>query len=101
MLNLRPPAVIVAVAACLLTLAGSAAAKPAPIAAYTTKNAGSFVSAPKLHPPKLTTTQKTQFKQLAPGYFMVANFKNQGLKMPMAGQSGPLILDHNLQPVWF
>jgi Arylsulfotransferase (ASST) len=98
--KLRLPVAIAACLACALML-GAAAAQAAPIAAYTTKNAWSFVSAPKLHPPNLTTTQKTQFKQLAPGYFMVANFKNQGLKVPMAGQSGPLILDHNLQPVWF
>ena len=100
MFKLRLPAMIAAVFACAMTLA-AAAAQAAPIAAFTTKNAWSFVSAPNLHPPKLSTTQKTQFKQLAPGYFMVANFKNQGLKEPMAGQSGPLILDHNLQPVWF
>ena len=72
-----------------------------PIAAYTTKGAWSFVSAPNLHPPKLGMTQKTQFSKLAPGDFMVANFKNLGSKNPMVGQSGPLILDHNLQPVWF
>ena len=63
--------------------AKSIVAKPTaaqPIAAYTTKGAWSFVSAPKLHPPKLSTGAKTQFKQLAPGYFMVANFKNQGLQ---------------------
>ena len=77
MFKLRLPA---AIAACLAgaLMFSAAAAQAAPIAAYTTKNAWSFVSAPKLHPPKLTTTQKTQFKQLAPGYFMVANFKNQG-----------------------
>ncbi len=100
MLKLRLPAAIVAGFACVLTLS-AAGAQAAPIAAYTTKGAWSFVSAPNLHPPKLSTTQKTQFKQLAPGYFMVANFKSQGFKEPMVGQSGPLILDHNLQPVWF
>ena len=76
-------------------------AQAAPIAAYTTKGAWTFVSAPNLHPPQLGTTQKTQFSKLAPGYFMTANFKNLALKQPMTGQSGPLILDHNLQPVWF
>jgi hypothetical protein len=90
----------VAALGCAAALAAGAA-QAAPIAAYTTKGAWSFVSAPKLHPPKLTTDVRTQTKQLAPGYFMVANFKNLFFKQPMTGQSGPLILDHNLQPVWF
>lgn len=99
MFKLRLPAVIV-VAACALMLS-AAGAQAAPIAAYTTKGAWSFVSAPNLHPPIFGVTQKTQFSKLAPGYFMVANFKNLGAKQPLTGQSGPLILDHNLQPVWF
>ena len=99
-LKFRLPAAMIAALACALTL-GAAGAQAAPIAAYTTKGAWSFVSAPKLHPPRLATQGTTQPKQLAPGYFMVANFKNQGIKSPMVGQSGPLILDHNLQPVWF
>jgi Arylsulfotransferase (ASST) len=100
MFKLRLPAAITAAAACALMLS-AAGAQAAPIAAYTTKGAWSFVSAPNLHPPQLGTTQKTQFSKLAPGYFMVANFKNLALNQPMTGQSGPLILDHNLQPVWF
>ena len=99
MFKLRLPAAIVA-AACALTLS-AAGAQAAPIAAYTTKGAWSFVSAPNLHPPIFGVTQKTQFSKLAPGYFMVANFKNLAAKQPLTGQSGPLILDHNLQPVWF
>ena len=82
------------------TAALSAAAQAAPIGAYTTKGAWSFVSAPKLHPPKLTTTTKTQ-RGLASGYFMTGVFKNLTINKPMIGQSGPLILDRNLQPVWF
>jgi hypothetical protein len=39
--------------------------------------------------------------RLAPGYFMTANFKNLGYSTPMVGQSGPLMMDKNLQPVWF
>ena len=100
MFKLRLPAAVTAAAACALML-GVAGAQAAPIGAYTTKGAWSFVSAPDLHPPQLGTTQKTQFSKLASGYFMVANFKNQAYKQPMTGQSGPLILDHNLQPVWF
>jgi Arylsulfotransferase (ASST) len=97
--KLRLPTAIAA-AACALMLS-AAVAQAAPIGAYTTKGAYSFVSAPNLHPPIFGVTQKTQFSQLAPGYFMVANFKNLSAKQPLTGQSGPLILDHNLQPVWF
>ena len=38
--------------------------------------------------------------KLAPGYIFTANFYNLNYP-PMVGQSGPLILDRNLQPVWF
>ena len=86
MFKLRLPAVIV-VAACALMLS-AAGAQAAPIGAYTTKGAWSFVSAPNLHPPIFGVPQKTQFSQLAPGYFMVANFKNLGAKQPLTGQSG-------------
>ena len=51
MFKLRLPAVIVA-AACALMLS-AAGAQAAPIGAYTTKGAWSFVSAPNLHPPML------------------------------------------------
>src|SRR5580700_8624080 len=95
----RLPAAVTA-AACALMLS-AAGAQAAPIGAYTTKGAWNFVSAPNLHPPILGTTQKTQFSKLASGYFMGAVFKNLSAKQPMTGQSGPLILDHNLQPVWF
>ena len=39
-------------------------------------------------------------RQLAPGYIFAANFYDLN-KPPIVGQSGPLILDRNLQPVWF
>jgi Arylsulfotransferase (ASST) len=100
MMKLRLPIGTIAAFAGALLLS-AAGAQAAPIAAYTTKGAWKFVSAPGLHPPILGTTQKTQFSKLASGYFMVANFKNLAAKQPMTGQSGPLILDHNLQPVWF
>jgi Arylsulfotransferase (ASST) len=98
--KLRLPAAITIVAASALTL-GAAVAQAAPIGAYTTKGAWKFVSAPNLHPPIFGVTQKTQFSKLAPGYFMTAVFKNLAANQPLTGQSGPLILDHNLQPVWF
>jgi hypothetical protein len=85
----------------------SRAAKKAPAyGAFTNKGAYSYASAPSLHPPKLAVDKPVK-KGLAPGYFMVANFKDlsavqsNGSPAPIVGQSGPLILDHNLQPVWF
>ncbi|HTT89118.1 MAG TPA: MFS transporter [Acidimicrobiales bacterium] len=72
----------------------------APIGAYSTAGAYSFVSAPGLHPPKVKADIPTDTSQLAPGYIMVANFYDLTTS-PMVGQSGPLILDDNLQPVWF
>ena len=92
-------AVAVAALACITALA-PAAASSADIGAFTTKGAWSFVSAPRLHPPKLSTTTKTQ-RGLAPGYFMTGVLKNVAINKPLVGQSGPLVLDHNLQPVWF
>jgi hypothetical protein len=78
-----------------------AVASGAPIGAYTTRGAWSFVSAPTLHPPRLRTDSSTDYKALARGYFLTANFPNILAPGPMAGQSGPLILDSHLQPVWF
>jgi len=83
-----------------VTMVLAPAAQAAPIGAFTTKGTWRFVSRPDLHPPKLTTDVKTQ-RGLAAGYFMTAVFKNLTQTKPMIGQSGPLILDHNLQPVWF
>ena len=56
-----------------------------------------FASAPNLHPPKLLNDVKDA--QL-PGYVMTANFYDV-TKPPLVGQSGPLILDGKLDPVWF
>jgi hypothetical protein len=99
----KNPTLIGALSALALFICATAAtaAQAAPIGAFTTKGAFSFVSAPRLHPPKLKTTMRTKTSQLAPGFFLVANFKNVGQNVPMVGQAGPLMLDHNLQPVWF
>jgi hypothetical protein len=86
-----------AAALCLAAPASAAG----PLGAYTTKGAYSFVSEPNLHPPKLRTDTRTQTSQLAAGYFLTANFPNVTLGKPLTGQGGPLILDNNLQPVWF
>jgi hypothetical protein len=86
----------------LTVLAGAVSAQAAsPIGAYTTKGAYTFVTDPNLHPPKLSVDAPVNFKKLAPGYFMIANFKNLTAATPMIGQGGPLILDSHLQPVWF
>ncbi len=71
----------------------------APIGEYTTKGAYTFVSAPDLHPPKVTGGPTKVGEQL-PGDIMVANFYDL-TQQPMVGQSGPLILGGNLQPLWF
>lgn len=89
--------VVVGFVAVDLTTAG----KPgAPIGAYTTGGAYSFVSAPGLHPPKIAATVPTDKKALAPGDILVANFYDLTTS-PMDGQSGPLVLNSDLQPVWF
>jgi hypothetical protein len=77
-----------------------AAAPAAPIGAFTTKGAYSFVSAPGLHPPRLRTDVKTQTSKLAKGDFLVDNFPNLTVTGPMTGEGGPLVLDSKLQPVW-
>jgi EmrB/QacA subfamily drug resistance transporter len=72
----------------------------APVGAYTTRGAYSFVTEPTLHPPVLTRDSPTLAGKLAPGFIFTANFYNLNYP-PLVGQSGPLILDSNLQPVWF
>ncbi|MGO9320196.1 MAG: MFS transporter [Solirubrobacteraceae bacterium] len=72
----------------------------APVGAYTTRGAYSFVTAPSLHPPKLHRDGPVLAGKLAPGYIFTANFYNLNYP-PLIGQSGPLILDSSLQPVWF
>jgi EmrB/QacA subfamily drug resistance transporter len=72
-----------------------------PVGAYTTDGAYSYVSAPKLHPPIVRRTDRTVAAgKPAPGYIFTTNFYSLN-EPPMIGQSGPLILDRRLQPVWF
>jgi hypothetical protein len=89
--------VVVAFVALDLAFAGS---HGAPVGAYTTRGAYSFVTEPTLHPPKLHTDGPILTGKLAGGYIFTANFYNLNYP-PLVGQSGPLILDHSLQPVWF
>ncbi len=73
----------------------------APLGAYTRSGSYKFVSAPKLHPPIVRAdVSPLHTSELAPGYIFVGNFYNVTYP-PMVGQSGPLILDNRLQPVWF
>ncbi len=72
----------------------------APIGHYTTKGAHSFVSAPSLHPPTIGSRVSTASDKLAPGYLLTTSFYHV-TRPPIVGQSGPLILDNRLQPVWF
>jgi EmrB/QacA subfamily drug resistance transporter len=81
-----------------LTAAFSGSHAP-PIGKYTTRGAYSFITAPTLHPPKVRFVKRAA-GTLAPGYIFTASFYNLNYP-PMVGQSGPLILDHSLQPVWF
>jgi EmrB/QacA subfamily drug resistance transporter len=72
----------------------------APLGAYTTTDTYSYVSAPTLHPPVIKSDITPASKKLAPGYIFMANFYDLNYP-PITGQSGPLILDNHLQPVWF
>jgi EmrB/QacA subfamily drug resistance transporter len=71
-----------------------------PIGRYTTDGAYSFVTEPTLHPPKIELSKRAPASELSPGYIFAANFYNLNYP-PIVGQSGPLILDRSLQPVWF
>ncbi len=71
-----------------------------PIGAYSTDDTYSYVTAPALHPPTIRADKQSAPGELAPGYILTANFFDLN-EPPIVGQSGPLILDHNLQPVWF
>jgi EmrB/QacA subfamily drug resistance transporter len=80
--------------------AAFAGSHAAPIGAYTTRGAYTFVTAPSLHPPKVRVARRALAAQVAPGYIFTANFYDLN-EPPIIGQSGPLILDRALQPVWF
>lgn len=71
-----------------------------PIGAYTTRGAYTYVSAPSLHPPRIKLLQGASRGQSAGGYILMTNFYDLN-EPPVVGQSGPLILDRDLQPVWF
>ncbi|MGZ4196373.1 MAG: MFS transporter [Solirubrobacteraceae bacterium] len=73
----------------------------APIGKYTTgTDTYSFVSQPSLHPPIARADVVPNEDQLPQGDIFIANFYDL-TKPPIVGQSGPLIYDNHLAPVWF
>jgi MFS family permease len=93
-------AIGVVLAGFVAVTAAFAGSHAAPVGAYTTDGAYSFVTAPTLHPPVVRVRRQAPAGQPAPGYVFTANFYDLN-EPPIIGQSGPLILDRNLQPVWF
>ncbi|HEY5343398.1 MAG TPA: MFS transporter [Solirubrobacteraceae bacterium] len=93
--------VVVVVAGFVALDTAFAGSHGAPVGAYTTRGAYSFVTEPALHPPKLQREGSTApASKLESGYIFTTNFYNLNYP-PLVGQSGPLILDNDLQPVWF
>ncbi len=98
---LRFPALVLGVLALFAIVDFTFAGHPgAPIGSYKLAGAYSYVSAPGLHPPVIKEASKTVSGTPAPGYILTGNFLDL-TKPPMDGQSGPLMLDNHLQPVWF
>jgi hypothetical protein len=95
--GLATAVVIAGILAVDLSVGGT---RGAPIGAYVTRDTYSFASASGLRPPRIRATGPVASAQLAPGYIFLANFYDV-TKPPIHGQSGPLILDNQLQPVWF
>jgi EmrB/QacA subfamily drug resistance transporter len=100
--GLRPGRLLAGIALAVIAFAGLdfavAGSQGAPIGAYTTNGAYRFVSAPALHPPIIRAS--TGASATLPGDVLLGDFYNM-VDHPMIGQSGALILDGHLQPVWF
>ncbi len=96
----RLPAVVLGVLVVFALVDFRFAAHPgAPVGSYKLDGAYSYRSAPGLHPPIIRAASRATGTP-APGYILTGNFYDL-TKPPMTGQSGPLILDNSLQPVWF
>jgi EmrB/QacA subfamily drug resistance transporter len=96
----RLPVVVLGVLVVFALVDFRFAAHPgAPVGAYKLDGAYSYRSAPGLHPPIVRAASRATGAP-APGYILTGNFYDL-TKPPMTGQSGPLILDNSLQPVWF
>ncbi len=95
-----PVLAVIGVLGCFAGIAfGIGTPRGAPLGAYSLNGTYSYLTAPSLHPPRVQRYEAKDAK-LAPGYIFAANFYDLN-KPPMVGQSGPLILDSRLQPVWF
>jgi EmrB/QacA subfamily drug resistance transporter len=79
--------------------AAFAGSKAPPLGRYSKSHTYSFLSAPGLHPP-VVKLLKSVPAQLSPGLILMTNFYDLN-NPPILGQSGPLILDDRMQPVWF
>jgi EmrB/QacA subfamily drug resistance transporter len=90
-------AVLALFAGLTVAFAGS---RGAPLGRYTKADTYSYVTEPSLHPPRIRVHQPAPASALAPGFIFTANFYDLN-EPPIVGQSGPLILDRHLQPVWF
>jgi EmrB/QacA subfamily drug resistance transporter len=93
-------AIAVVLAVFVALTAAFAGSHGALIGRYATKDTYSFVTAPSLHPPQIRSRKGATAGKLEPGYIFTANFYDLN-EPPIIGQSGPLILDRELQPVWF
>ena len=99
--HLRFPAIVLGVLALFAIVDFTFAGHPgAPIGSYKLTGSYSYVSAPGLHPPVIKQASNAVSGTPAPGYILTGNFLDL-TKPPMDGQSGPLMLDNHLQPVWF
>jgi hypothetical protein len=92
-------AAIIATACAIAAMAANAPARS--LWNYTTHGAFSFVSAPKLHPSKISMKLKGKASQLARGAYFVAISPDLSAHQKMVGQSGAEILDRHGQPIWF
>jgi len=95
----RLPALVLGALAVFAVLSFTVAAPGPPIGYYVQKDAYTFQTAPGLHPPIVRAASRTTGIP-APGYVLTGAFYDLAYP-PMRGQSGPLILDNKLQPVWF
>ena len=91
---------VVVIAAFVAIEIGVPRSQAAPPGEFTTEGAYSYVSAPDLHPPELQVIKPREGSDRRPGYFMTANFLDV-TEPPIIGQSGPMMLDDDMQPVWF
>ncbi len=94
-------AVVAAIAAFLAVDFAFGGSHGAPIGAYATHDTYSFVTQPGMRPPVVRAdVVPKSADQLPQGDIFMANFYDLS-HPPIVGQSGPLILDNHLAPLWF